>query len=295
MLRYTILFFLMKSVAIITYKDAPNLSDSDSVLIWHLAEKGFHAEPVQWDSKTDWSKYDCLVIRSCWDYHLRAKEFMQWLDLLQKQNITVWNPIEILRWNHKKNYLKELTEKGIDIIPTVWLEKDSSLQLADILRENNWEKAAIKPIIGASAHNIFLASMSDATLLQEKLDEMLKHSEVMIQPFIKEIQTGGELSIMFIGGEYSHTVVKMPKENDFRSNYFGSAVKLTQPSKEILEQAKKVYSTIDVPLLYARVDGVNVNNNLLLMEFELIEPYLFFEHFPEAGEKFAEALGKLNL
>jgi glutathione synthase/RimK-type ligase-like ATP-grasp enzyme len=285
----------MKSVAIITYKDAPNLSDSDAVLIAHLAKQGFHAEPISWDSKTDWSRFDCLVIRSCWDYHLRVEEFLQWLDLLEEQNVTVWNPIEVIRWNHKKTYLRELAEKGIDTIPTVWLEKNSPADLFTILEENNWEKIVIKPIIGASAHNVTLADRGNAAEMQIKLDEMLKHSEVMIQPFIKEIQTGGELSIMFIGGEYSHTVRKMPKEKDFRSNYFGVSVKRIEPSEKTLQQAKKVYEMIDTPLLYARVDGIDVGNNLLLMEFELIEPYLFFEHFPESGEIFAEALGRLTL
>ena len=284
----------MKSVAIITYQDAPNLSESDSVLIGHLRDQGFSAEPHCWDSRTDWRRFDCLVIRSCWDYHLRAEEFLQWLGLLEEQKITVWNPIGILRWNHKKTYLKELASKGIDIIPTVWLDRNSGSNLEDILRRKNWEKAVIKPIIGASAHGIFLADTSNASEMQEQLDEMLKSTDVMIQPFMKEIQTGGELSIIFIGGAYSHSVVKMPKENDFRSNYFGSAVQRIEPSAEILQQAKKVYDTIDVPLLYARVDGIDVDNKLLLMEFELIEPYLFFEHFPQAGVKFAEALGKLN-
>jgi len=164
----------------------------------------------------------------------------------------------------------------------------------EILEQHDWEKAVIKPIIGASAHSVFLVDRRNAKELQTQIDELIKHTEVMIQPFIKEIQTEGELSIMFIGGEYSHSVVKSPSENDFRSNYFGNAVKRIEPGEEIIRQAKSVYDVIDTPLLYARIDGINVNNKLKLMEFELIEPYLFFELYPQSTEKFAEAVIKLT-
>src|ERR1700733_8956581 len=104
----------MKSVAIITYKGEPNLSDSDSVLIGHLEKHGIQAQPVLWDSETDWTQFDSLVVRSCWDYHLRVEEFLKWLDLLESQGVRVWNPLNLLRWNHKKTYLRELHEKGIN-------------------------------------------------------------------------------------------------------------------------------------------------------------------------------------
>jgi len=283
----------MKKIGIITYHGEPNLSDDDKLLIKPIQDRGFQVQPVLWDSKADWKEFDVLVIRSCWDYHLRVDEFLRWLDQLDKLGVTVWNPTKILRWNHKKSYLKELAKQGIDVIETIWLEKNSSMSLPNILTENNWEKAVVKPPIGASAHSVFLIDRTNAKEMQSEIDELLTQSELMVQPFIKEIQTEGELSIIFIGREYSHSVVKSPKENDFRSNYFGNAVKLAHPSEEIIQQAKKVYDTIESPLLFARIDGINVNGNLKLMEFELIEPYLFFGLYPGAAEKFADALEKL--
>jgi glutathione synthase/RimK-type ligase-like ATP-grasp enzyme len=283
----------MRKIGIITYHGEPNLSEDDSLLIQPLLGKGFQAQPVLWDSKTDWRQFDAIVIRSCWDYHLRAEEFLNWLDLLDELGIAVWNPTNILRWNHRKSYLNELALHGIDVIETIWIEKNSHLDIGGILEENNWEKAVIKPPIGASAHSVFLVDRTNASELHKQINEALQKSDLMIQPFIKEIQTEGELSIMFIGGEYSHSVVKSPKENDFRSNYFGNSVKLAEPSEEIILQAKKVYDTIKSPLLFARIDGINVNGKLKLMEFELIEPYLFFGLFPQAAEKFANALGRL--
>ena len=49
---------------------------------------------------------------------------------------------------------------------------------------------------------------------------------VMVQEFLSEIQDGGEWSLMFFGGEFSHAVVKRPATGDFRVQveHGGSAV-----------------------------------------------------------------------
>jgi hypothetical protein len=44
--------------------------------------------------------------------------------------------------------------------------------------------------------------------------------------------------------------------------------------------------------LYARVDAIERGGRLLLMELELVEPYLFFPEHPLAPERFAQALLK---
>src|SRR2546430_6679700 len=56
------------------------------------------------------------------------------------------------------------------------------------------------------------------SVMQSKLDALLKQSTVMVQPFIEQIKKG-ELSFVFLGSEYSHTVIKKPAPNEFRVNY----------------------------------------------------------------------------
>ena len=41
---------------------------------------------------------------------------------------------------------------------------------------------------------------------------------------------------------------------------------------------------------YARIDGVRRNGSFLIMEVELIEPFLFLEGAPGASERFASAV-----
>ena len=50
---------------------------------------------------------------------------------------------------------------------------------------------------------------------------------------------------------------------------------------------------MDAPLLYARVDGVEVANEFLLMELELIEPELYFRAHASAAQTFARAIAGL--
>jgi len=42
-------------------------------------------------------------------------------------------------------------------------------------------------------------------------------------------------------------------------------------------QAQKIVENIEEDLLYARDDGVEIEGELCLMEFELVEPVLFLE------------------
>jgi hypothetical protein len=39
---------------------------------------------------------------------------------------------------------------------------------------------------------------------------------VLVQPFLPEIQSTGELSLLFFDGTFSHAVCKRPKAGDYR-------------------------------------------------------------------------------
>ncbi|MBZ0268956.1 hypothetical protein K8I85_12425, partial [bacterium] len=64
-----------------------------------------------------------------------------------------------------------------------------------------------------------------------------------------------------------------------------------EPSRADLALAQRVVDAVDEPPLYARVDMMRGDaGDLLLMELELIEPYLYPEQGPGMGEGFAAAL-----
>jgi hypothetical protein len=79
-------------------------------------------------------------------------------------------------------------------------------------------------------------------------------------------------------------------------NYkFGGIKKRINPLQKLIKQAELILKKINDPLLYARVDGVEVDGKFLLMELELIEPHLFFDLNPKAATIFSQALGSIQL
>lgn len=285
----------MKTVAFVTYHKAPNLTADDALALAPLKQFDVAAIPAIWDDmQVDWKAFDAVVMRSCWDYHYKPRDFRGWIGHLEQLKITVWNPVEILRWNMDKAYLRELAAKGAAIPPTVWIEAGSSIDLRALLSANGFEQAVIKPTISATAYQTFRTSFSTAHRDQSHLDLILRASGAMVQQFVDTVTSNGEWSILFFGREYSHAVLKRPHNGDFRvqSDFGGTSHRLA-PSPELIKQAEAILSLIDQPLLYARVDGFDLDGKFVLLELELLEPALFLEMDEPAPQRFAAALAAM--
>ena len=112
----------------------------------------------------------------------------------------------------------------------------------------------------------------------------------MVQQFLPEIQRSGEWSLVFIGGEYSHSVRKFAAAGDFRvQTQFGGRVEAATPNLLLINTAAKTLSEIGKPPLYARLDGFERDDTFVLMELELIEPVLFLG-LGEAAALFAQMI-----
>ena len=117
---------------------------------------------------------------------------------------------------------------------------------------------------------------------------------MMVQPFQSAIQTEGEYSFIFIDGDFSHALLKQAKSGDYRiqSSYGGTETKVT-PSASDLASASAILGLLDETPLYARVDMLRgADGGMLLMELELIEPYLYPVEGPELGPRLAAAIAK---
>jgi hypothetical protein len=56
-----------------------------------------------------------VVLRSCWEYHLRTEEFIDWISLMEQRNIPLWNPPRVVRENPDKRYLRRLASEGTTV------------------------------------------------------------------------------------------------------------------------------------------------------------------------------------
>lgn len=273
----------MTRVALITCAKLPDLSPDDHPLRDALRRRGVDVDAVRWDDPdVAWNAYDAAVVRSTWDYHKRADEFRTWLDACERAGTRLWNPAPLLRWNIHKSYLQTLADEGVRTVPTVMLPDSSTVR--DVMQQRGWDRAVVKPATSATAFRTHIVTAGDVDSLEPLQD-------VLVQPFMEEVLTDGEWSVIFIGGSHSHTVVKRPREGDFRvqSDWGGSAA-LTTPPPRLVDQASAVVNAVTDPWLYARVDGIVREGTLFLMELEMTEPTLFLTMHAPAAEMFADAI-----
>lgn len=268
----------MRSIAYVTCRKLPHLTSGDRLTLPFLNERGFQMQAAVWDDPdVRWQDFEAVVLRSPWDYHTRYDEFLRWLDRIAGVNLL--NPVEVVRWNSNKTYLRDLAARGIRIVPTLWPTQHTDVPM--LMRENGWQQAVLKPTISATAYQTHLISPED--------DIAPFSGEMMLQPFMPQIAEEGEWSLIFFNGMFSHAVLKRPKAGDFRVQHdFGGTSEHLLPPSYLIEQAAAVVAEVDSPLLYARVDGIDIEGKLYLMELELIEPDLFLNL--ETAARFVDAL-----
>jgi hypothetical protein len=289
------------TIALVTDSIAPALSASDQTLVEPLRMRGIQVVAVPWESHAiDWPAFDLVVLRSCWNYHRDLPAFRSWLVGLEASGARVWNPVPVIYWNLDKRYLCDLTEDDIAVVPTIWLEPGQPAQLAEILEVQGWEQAVVKPRVSASAHGIWQTDRFRAALQQSALDRLLATTGAMIQPLMPQI-AAGEWSLVFFGGAYSHATLKVPGSGSiFVQQRHGGSTTLRQPDQHMIMQAAEIVHAaarrmrlVDEQLLYARVDGLDIDGQLILMELELIEPGLFLDlAAPDAPTRFAETIAQ---
>ena len=280
----------MKHIGFITCSQLPTLTESDSCVIEPLNKLGVHVEPVIWSTlPTSLSHFDALVMRSAWDYHEKSKAFIDFLTTLKKMTIPLYNPIDCMLWNMNKSYLLDLSKNGVHTIPTIIIDTLDETLWTTI---SAWPEIIVKPIIGASASGIKKIITAHKDAVESLIKESLQSGPVLIQPFIHRIKEG-ELSFIFFNKKYSHAVLKTPKKNDYRSqSEFGATTVSVSPEKSLIDQAQLILEHIPYPLLYARLDAIEMRGILYLMELELIEPDLFLRESKAAPSLFADAIAR---
>ena len=280
------------NIVIATCNPLPSFEKDDDPLYACFEENGVSYEVIPWDGITDPAKFDACLIRTTWDYVDRWKDFQAWI-IQVSTKIPLWNPKEIINWNIDKRYLKYLHERGVPIAPTIWLE--SSIDLEYVMREKEWERGFVKPVIGACASDTFRFSHDTITNAQQFLDETTSRQRMMLQPYLKRVETEGEYSAIYFGGRFSHAVRKVPVKGDYRvQDDFGAFDEGIEPPQELLTLAQKALDNVPYPWLYARVDALVMDDNTwVLNELEMIEPSLFFRHAPHAPKMLYDALAEV--
>ncbi len=266
----------------------------DELLCEALRQQGLRVERFSWSNPSiDWNQVSSVVFRTTWDYFHRIDEFKAWLKNLKAKK---FNSEQTLWWNLDKKYLLDLKNKGVHVVDTQVHQAKSIeeankflTQCFDFAKNNEW---IIKPVISGAARHTYRINKSNLTELVPILSALLVQEEFLIQPFQKNVCEQGEISLMVMGGQFTHAVLKTAKAGDFRvQDDHGGKVQHYAPSQDEIDFAEQAIAACDPKPIYARVDVVRDNQNQLsIMELELIEPELFFRFNPESASILARAI-----
>ncbi len=233
---------------------------------------------------------DLILLGTAWDYQDKPQAFLAKLEALEARGVIVYNSAAVVRWNATKTYLRDLSDAGAHTIPTLWREVVTNKGALEAMETFGTDRIVVKRQVGAGALGQELLSRGSLPA-----DEWEFGHPAMLQPFLPAIAKEGELSFIFIDGELSHALRKRPAKGDYRiQSLYGGLEEEHTPSPEESAAAKAIVGALpfETPL-YARVDMLRGDDgNLMVMEAELIEPFLYPEQGPNLGERLAAAITK---
>lgn len=257
-----------------------------------LETKGLKVIKTYWDNPNfDFTEAKITLFRTIWDYFHRFNEFSEWLNKTKHKTHFI-NPPEIIYWNIDKHYLQNLSEKGINIPNTYFIDKGDERTLTEIFNYCNWKDAVLKPTVSGAGRYTYKLSSENLNSYEQIFSKLIKEEDFMLQEFQYNIYEKGELAFIIFNGKFSHAVLKKGKKGEFKvQDDFGGTVHNYTPTKEEIIFAEKVVSVCNPSPTYARIDIIFDNNNKpAIGELELIEPELWFRYNSASANLFADAI-----
>lgn len=275
------------NIVLATCQTQPGLTPGDTLVKAELQRRGAVVTVAPWDGIMPAAVTSSIVcLRSTWDYHRRWPEFQRWVSSFAGRPGTLWNPPATVLWNADKVYLRDLAAAGVPLPRTRWFEAGERPDCDAILREWGVPRGVLKPRISASAFSTHLVSSEHK--LRDADWASLDAAGGLLQEFVPEIVTHGEISLAFFDGVFSHAVRKRPTRGDFRVQTDTTTWEPTTFSTALRQFGDAVLAAVSHAWLYARVDIVETSQGPILMELELIEPHLFLTEV--AAVRLADAL-----
>ena len=284
-------------IALATCTSVPAWEKDDQPLHRALAEQGVDCAHAAWEDPTvDWAAFDGVLVRTTWNYQDHIAAFEHWIDHVGERT-RLFNPAPVLAWSVRKTYLRDLEEGGVPVVPTVWLERGTSPEVALAF---DGPRGFLKPVVGATARETlrFANDAAGRAAASAHLERLLPAEDLMLQPYLPSVEEEGEVSAIVIDGEPTHAVRKVPVAGDYRvQDDFGAhdePFEFEPADLALVRRALDVVAArfeLSDPLLYARADFLrDESGRLVLTELELVEPSLFFRHGAHAAERLARAL-----
>jgi hypothetical protein len=246
------------------------------------------------DDAVDWSSYDRVLLRSVWDYSWRLDEFLSWCRAVGPARLR--NPPAAVEWNADKRYLAELSAPSV---PTTYLAPGDPLPAFE-------GEIVVKPNVSAGARDTGrFRSRPAAAELVERIHSSGRTA--LVQPYLPAFDSGGEASVVFIGGQACHVLSKRAvlreegvapmADTELRvaaamleDDLVASGVADAAQMSLAVSVHAEVSARFGTPV-YARVDLIaDGAGDPVVSELELIEPSLYLQLTAGASERLAAAV-----
>lgn len=267
----------MKKIAIATCLKLPEPDHDEAPLLSALRRSGVEADMLAWDDpKAEPGRYEAVIIRSTWNYIHDLPAFLSWAERTARATKLI-NPLEILRWNTHKGYLREV---AVPSVPTVYAGRGKPAP------DWSWADVVVKPQVGAGS----FATRRFQDKKEARAFLASQDRDMMVQPYLRSVEGHGERALIWIAGEVTHSVRKTPRFTGSDESV-SEALPVSKEERAFAERALAPYAR---RLLYARVDVAPADDgSLLLMELELVEPSLFLKQCPAALERLSGAIAAI--
>ena len=259
-----------------------------------LGEFGARSALVAWDDPDiDWAAFDVVIVSSTWDSVDRPTEYLEWTMLVSALS-TLLNPADVIEWGIDKTHQQALAEGGVPVIPTTWLAPGEMWQPPET-------EFVVKPCVSAGGRATARYDSSDLRQAEAHVGALHRAGQTaMVQPYLHAIDEVGELDVVFIGGAYSHAVRKCPTlqlgegivERPWERMAWSGVATPDPLELEIATKTMRVVSELfRERVAYGRVDLVPDNSGKpVVLEVELIDPYLSLDMVPEAATRLARTI-----
>lgn len=289
----------VRPIALVTAGAARGLDEDLPLLLAAFAERGQAAEVVDWDDdRVNWSRFELALLRSTWDYTTRLPEFLQWLDRAAAQT-RLFNPQPVVRWNVDKHYLAELARAGVAIVPSVFVEPgaDAGAALREFLDQHPEAELVVKPSVGAGSRDAQRYGREELSVIGAHIFRLRDEKRsVLLQPYLNRVDEQGETALVYFNGVFSHAFRKGPLlhrgHEPTRALFATEKITARTPGDDELDLAARVLKALPFSTpLYARIDLIRAADATpCVLELELTEPSLYFEHAPGAAGRMADSV-----
>jgi len=277
----------VRRIAIATsLSDDVNLDPDAELLLDALIDVGIEGSMCVWDDPLiHWNDFELTVIRSTRDYTRDREGFLAWARGIER----LLNPYPIIEYSTDKHYLSDLERRSHRIVPSTF---------CDVGEEPVFPNSGfvVKPTVGAG-------SIDADKYTRDDHEDALAHvrrlhasgRDAMVQPYVASIDDVGERALVFIDGNFSHSMTKgamLNTDADDRDALFRRGQMSVSPAEaDAVAFAEALLSEESFQgILYARVDLVKMAEGWAIMELEMVEPSLFLVYDNRAPHRLAEAI-----